>query len=379
METKKFNYIICGGGASGLLLADKLVSDPYFVNKKILLIEKDSKSINDRTWCFWEKGAGELDKIVSRKWDFAYFKSDGFVKKFETKPYTYKQIRGIDFYNNFLEIKSKDNNLSYLNAQVKNINKKQNIVTTDKGTYFGEYIFTSILDINIIKNQKQYPFLKQHFIGQLIETQNEIFSPDAVTIMDFDLPQKKSTRFMYILPFSRTKALVEYTLFSPTELKTSEYKRSIKAYLNNLDSGSYKVLETEKGSIPMTAYKFRSGNTKKLLHIGTAGGWTKASTGYTFLNTINKTNSLVSFLKKEKHLNKFEKNTRFWFYDLLFLDVLNKHNEMGSSIFKIMFERNKPEIIFKFLDNKTSLFEEIKLMYTFKKSWFIEALIKRLF
>ena len=184
---------------------------------------------------------------------------------------------------------------------------------------------------------------------------------------------------MYILPFSRTKALVEYTLFSPTELKTSEYKRSIKTYLNNLDSGSYKVLETEKGSIPMTAYKFRSGNTKKLLHIGTAGGWTKASTGYTFLNTINKTNSLVSFLKKEKHLNKFEKNTRFWFYDLLFLDVLNKHNEMGSSIFKIMFERNKPEIIFKFLDNKTSLFEEIKLMYTFKKSWFIEALIKRLF
>ena len=379
METKKFNYIICGGGASGLLLADKLVSDPYFVNKKILLIEKDSKSINDRTWCFWEKGVGELDKIVSRKWDFAYFKSDGFVKKFETKPYTYKQIRGIDFYNNFLDIKSKDNNLSYLNAQVKNINKNQNIVTTNKGTYFGEYIFTSILDINIIKNQKQYPFLKQHFIGQLIETQNEIFSPDAVTIMDFDLPQKKSTRFMYILPFSRTKALVEYTLFSPTELKTSEYKRSIKTYLNNLNSGSYKVLETEQGSIPMTAYKFNSGNTKKLLHIGTAGGWTKASTGYTFLNTINKTNSLVSFLKKEKHLNKFEKNTRFWFYDLLFLDVLNKHNEMGSSIFKIMFERNKPEIIFKFLDNKTSLFEEIKLMYTFKKSWFIEALIKRLF
>ena len=379
METKKFNYIICGGGASGLLLADKLVSDPYFVNKKILLIEKDSKSINDRTWCFWEKGTGELDKIVSRKWDFAYFKSDGFVKKFETKPYTYKQIRGIDFYNNFLEIKSKDNNLSYLNAQVKNINKNQNIVTTDKGTYFGEYIFTSILDINIIKNQKQYPFLKQHFIGQLIETQNEIFSPDAVTIMDFDLPQKKSTRFMYILPFSRTKALVEYTLFSPTELKTSEYKRSIKDYLNNLDSGSYKVLETEQGSIPMTAYKFNSGNTKKLLHIGTAGGWTKASTGYTFLNTINKTNSLVSFLKKEKYLNKFEKNTRFWFYDLLFIDVLNKHNEIGSSIFKIMFERNKPEIIFKFLDNKTSLFEEIKLMSTFKKRWFIKALIKRLF
>ena len=379
MKKNKFDYIICGGGASGLLLANELISDPFFINKRILLIEMDKKNINDRTWCFWEKGKGKLDKIVSKSWNHACFKDKNFQKNYETKPYTYKLIRGIDFYNNFRNLNRKQNNLTYLNAKISNINKLENIVITNKGTFSADYIFTSILDIKILENQKKYPLLKQHFVGQLVEVKNDIFNPDLVTFMDFDIPQKKSTRFMYILPFSKTKALVEYTLFSKNELEKREYINSIKSYLNNLNSGDFKIIEQEKGIIPMTTYKFESGNTKKLLNIGTAGGWSKASTGYTFLNTINKVESLVSFLKTGKPVNQFEKRSRFWFYDLLFLDVLSKHNDKGHSLFKRMFEKNKLETIFKFLDNKTNIIEELRLIMTFKKKWFIEALINRIF
>ena len=219
MKKNKFDYIICGGGASGLLLANELISDPFFINKRILLIEMDKKNINDRTWCFWEKGKGKLDKIVSKSWNYACFKDKNFQKNYETKPYTYKLIRGIDFYNNFRNLNRKQNNFTYLNAKISNINKLENIVITNKGTFSADYIFTSILDIKLLENQKKYPFLKQHFIGQLVEVKNDIFNPDLVTFMDFDIPQKKSTRFMYILPFSKTKALVEYTLFSKNELE----------------------------------------------------------------------------------------------------------------------------------------------------------------
>ena len=52
---------------------------------------------------------------------------------------------------------------------------------------------------------------------------------------------------------------------------------------------------------------------------------------------------------------------------------------MGSFIFKRMFKKNKPEIIFKFLDNKTTIWEELNFIKTFKKKWFVQALIKRLF
>tara|TARA_B110000444_G_scaffold261441_1_gene313631 strand:- start:6115 stop:7254 length:1140 start_codon:yes stop_codon:yes gene_type:complete len=379
MKIKKFNYIICGGGASGMLLANNLVSDPFFSDKKILLIERDSKSVNDRSWCFWEKDEGELDNMVSKKWDYALFKANRFKKKFKIEPYKYKLIRGIDFYNNFKDLKSKYDNLTYLNAEIIKIDKNTNTVFTNEENFYGDKIFSSILDFNLISNQNKYPFLKQHFIGQLVETKNEIFNPNVVTFMDFDIPQKNSTRFIYVLPFSKTKALVEYTLFSENLLEKQEYTESIKTYLENHNSGTYKVLETEQGNIPMTSYDFKSNNSKTLLYIGTAGGWTKASTGYTFLNTVSKAKELVSFLKKDRPLNEFEKTNRFWFYDLLFLDVLNKYNSLGSSIFKIMFENNDPKIIFKFLDNKTTFFEELKLMLTFKKKWFIQALIKRVF
>ena len=46
---KKYDYIICGGGASGLLLSYSILSDEYFKNKKVLLVEKDKKKINDKT------------------------------------------------------------------------------------------------------------------------------------------------------------------------------------------------------------------------------------------------------------------------------------------------------------------------------------------
>lgn len=379
MKIKKFNYVICGGGASGLLLASKLISDTFFSNKNVLLIEKDPKNLNDRTWCFWEKGKGELDHIVSKSWKSAIFKAENFKTNFSTDPYTYKLIRGIDFYKNFNYLKTKQQNLTYLNTKINSIDKRSNTVKTDKGDFIGDFIFTSLLDFDKLINYNKYPLLKQHFVGQLIKTKNEIFNPDEVTFMDFDIPQKDSTRFMYVLPLSKSKALIEYTLFSPKELDKNEYISSIEQYMKNLNPGNYKIIETEKGIIPMSAYKFTSENTKNLLNIGTAGGWTKPSTGYTFLNTLNKTNLLVSYLKMNKPLNEFEKNSRFWFYDLLFLDVLNKHNDKGSQLFKKMFEKNKPETIFKFLDNKTNIFEEIKMMLTFKKRWFVQALIKRFF
>ena len=96
--------------------------------------------------------------------------------------------------------------------------------------------------------------------------------------MDFEVPQKNNTRFMYVLPFSKHEALVEYTLFSKDLLEDKEYESAIQAYLEDKKAGEVSIVEKEKGSIPMTAYDFSQHNTANLLHIGTAGGWTKAQT-----------------------------------------------------------------------------------------------------
>jgi len=56
-----YDYIIIGAGAAGLMLADTMGKDAFFAEKSILLLDKDTKETNDRTWCFWEKGTGLFD------------------------------------------------------------------------------------------------------------------------------------------------------------------------------------------------------------------------------------------------------------------------------------------------------------------------------
>ena len=382
MENKNhFDYIICGGGASGLMLAQALSNDTYFENKTILILEKESKNNNDRTWCFWEEKGSAWDSIIHKQWDIAEFKASGFSKEIALDPFQYKMIRGIDFYKKIKSELALKPNITTLKEEVISIDDQKNNVTVSgkKEQYQGQKVFSSIPTTIHLEHKKKFPVLQQHFIGWFVKTEHPIFDPTTIQFMDFDLPQNGNTRFMYVLPFSKYEALVEYTLFSADLLKNETYETAIKDYLNQKNAGEFTIEDREQGSIPMTAYPFWKNNTPNIMHIGTAGGWTKASTGFTFQKSIRKTTEVIAFLKTNKGLNKMEQRNRFWFYDLLFLDVLSKHNEKGHMLFSLMFKKNKSERIFKFLDEQTSFVEELKIMLSFPVGLFVKALWKRIF
>jgi lycopene beta-cyclase len=184
---------------------------------------------------------------------------------------------------------------------------------------------------------------------------------------------------MYVLPKSKTEALFEYTLFSKTLLPPSEYEDAIKDYLRQKGIEDYIITEKEQGSIPMTSYEFNKENSEHILNIGTAGGWTKASTGYTFMNTTKKTKALISFLKSERDLRKFKTKTKFWYYDLLLLDVLATNNGNGAKLFSELFKKTNILTIFKFLDEESSLLQDLKIITAVPPGKFVKALLKRLF
>lgn len=382
MENKNhFDYIICGGGASGLMLIRALCFDPFFDKKKILLLEKESKNTNDRTWCFWEEKESDWESILYKSWDFADFKAAGVDKSINLNPYKYKMIRGIDFYKKIYEELAQKSNITLINQEIVDVVDKKNhgLVRTKNESYIGDKVFSSLPNNLHLENKNKFPVLNQHFIGWFVKTEHPIFKPDTIQFMDFDLPQKGNTRFMYVLPFSENEALLEYTLFSEDLLENEEYETAIKDYLSQKNAGEFSIEDREQGAIPMTAYPFWKSNTPNIMHIGTAGGWTKASTGFTFQKTMRKTNEVVAFLKQDKALNTLIQKNRFWFYDLLFLDVLSKHNEKGHLLFSLMFKENKTDRIFKFLDEQTSFLEEIKIMMSFPAGLFVKALWKRMF
>ncbi|MDG1023533.1 MAG: lycopene cyclase family protein [Flavobacteriaceae bacterium] len=384
MKKQVFDYIICGGGASGLLLVNALLEDRYFDNKRILLIERETKNSNDRTWCFWETNPGHFDFLVKKSWPKASFKSKELNLNFKLAPFHYKMLRSKAFYNEIYQKMESHKQLTLLKAEVLNIKENQSTtrVKTDKGTFESEKVFNSIFNPKALCEQKKYPVLNQHFIGWFIKTNTPTFDPEKVLFMDFDILQEDQTRFLYLLPTDEKHALVEYTLFSEGLLQKEEYEKGIMDYLNAQGISAFEIEEKEQGNIPMSCFPFEQFNTPSLLNIGTAGGWTKASTGFTFKNTERKINRLVSFLKTEKNLNQFQTKNRFRFYDLLFLDVLLKYNEQGSKLFERMFAKNHPVTIFRFLDEKTTFLEDLKILSSFSLQqirWFLSALVKRIF
>lgn len=376
-----YDYIIIGAGASGLLLADALGRDSFFADKSILLIEKDSKTKNDRTWCFWEGENGRFNDIVHKSWRTIRFAGQEIDEELKIRPYNYKMLRGIDFYQAYLERIERYPKVKLIKEEVSEILDKgdKSEVKCRGQSFFGKQTFDSRFDYSKLKQQSKYPVLQQHFLGWFVKTKQQVFKDDTATFMDFSIPQKGNTRFMYVLPFSTTFALVEYTLFSAEILEESEYESAIREYLENLGATDYEIIEKERGNIPMTCFDFTKDNTANYLKIGIAGGWAKASTGFTFYNSIKKVNTLVQFLKTGKPLSKFQKKNRYWFYDLLFLDVLYKNNHLGSHVFESLFKKRTPQLVLKFLDEDTTIWEELKVMWACPKAPFINALFKRIF
>lgn len=381
-NTTHFDYIIIGAGAAGLMLADAMAKDSFFNDKSILLLDKDAKKTNDRTWCYWEKEKGQFDTIVHKKWNYIYFGGKQFSKRFKIAPYSYKMVRGIDFYNSHFKRIKASLNITFQQETVKEVVQISNgaFVSTETATYTTQQVFNSIFDYKMATHQQKYPVLQQHFVGWVIKTSTPIFDMDQATYMDFSIPQKGNTRFMYVLPTSENEALVEYTLFSEDLLPKEEYENAIKNYLNNdLGCLDYKILETEMGSIPMTCYNFNEHDSPNIRHIGTAGGWAKPSTGYTFMSTVKKIPKIIEHIKTEKPLHKLSFKNRFWFYDMLFLDVLYEDNGNGNHVFEALFKNRSPQLIFKFLDEQTSIWEDLKYIAGCPKIPFIKALFRRLF
>ncbi len=377
----KYDFIITGSGASGLILVYRMIHDSYYDDKSILLIDKVQKDSNDRTWCFWQKGQGEWDDILEKSWENIAFKSTVHAEEISIQPYTYKMIRSAEFYRKIHKEIHQKSNISIVYDTVESIQEVDGIVKVEGQdvSYLGSKVLNSIVFDNAYRNQTKYPVLKQHFLGWFIKTEEAFFDDSTATFMDFTVEQNNNTRFMYILPMSKNEALFEYTLFSEDLLTKQEYEDAIIQYLEEKGITKYTIVEKEEGVIPMTCYKFWEHNSKNILHLGTVGGWSKASTGYTFMNIGKKTKDLVNFLKTGKDLNTFHKTSRFWYYDLLLLDVLHKENAIGSEVFGYLFKRNRTHQIFKFLDEETSFPEEFRIMASIPPWRFIKALLGRIF
>ena len=64
----EYDIIVCGGGMSGLSLIYRALKANIWSNKSIILIDKEIKTANDKTWCFWENTISPFEDVIFKKW-----------------------------------------------------------------------------------------------------------------------------------------------------------------------------------------------------------------------------------------------------------------------------------------------------------------------
>ena len=229
----KYDFIIAGSGCAGLSLLYNILLEPSLQNKSILIIDKELKNNNDRTWCFWEKDAGLFESIVYAKWNTLEFLSTDYNEKLDLGTYTYKMIQGVDFYNFVLNFAKKFTNITFLQESIVAITSDENsgYVKTVENAYTAKTIFNSTAIFNPKITEENS--LLQHFKGWVIKTEKPVFDSEVGRLMDFRVSQENGTTFMYVLPTSNTEALVEYTLFSKTILEKEKYTLALKKYIKD--------------------------------------------------------------------------------------------------------------------------------------------------
>jgi lycopene beta-cyclase len=376
---KHYNYVMLGGGAAGLGLAFALVNSPL-ADRKILIIDKEAKNSNDRTWSFWTRRPTPFDSIAYKSWAYLDFRGVEFQKRYQLDPYRYQTIRGIDYYRSIRSELAKHINVEWLQGYVEGVEDGSKVATVQVNgdKLQADWVFDSrIIQEEINQNPARYRYLKQHFLGWEIESGSQAFDPSALTLFDLRTEQREGLCFFYILPFDKCRALVEYTLFSANLLPRQDYERELEGYIQSqLEVTDYRIVDEEQGVIPMTNHPFPRRLGKRIMATGTLGGRVKPSTGYAFARIQKDSHAIARSLVAKGHpFDVPASSPRRRFYDSLMLEVIAAQGEQTRPIMSAMFQNNSIQSIFRFLDEESSVLEDLRMLASLPSRPFLKALL----
>tara|TARA_B110000971_G_scaffold105705_1_gene108473 strand:- start:2494 stop:3564 length:1071 start_codon:yes stop_codon:yes gene_type:complete len=355
---KEFDYIIIGGGCSGLSLAYALETNNNLKNKSLAIIELRTEYIRDKTWSFWKTVNHNFEDCVMKSWNNFSINTSSKSLKLKTKNFPYQTINSELFYKKINNKLLRNKNIQFF----KNIND----INTNNSL-----IFNSVPKSGADKSK-----LWQHFQGIEIETEKNFFDTEIINLMDFNCDQRDNVHFFYTLPFTKNKALVETTWISKLDDNSlRDYDSQIEKYIkDSLGIKNYKISYKEMGAIPLFYPMYVNENKK--INIGSVGGMTRLSTGYTFLNIQEHSEYIVKNIDKIKNIKAYTIGKKYKFLDHVFLKVLEKYPEKMPNIFFKMFVGSADTVI-KFLSNKSNIFEDLLIILKIPYKWiFIKSLFR---
>ncbi|NBW52525.1 MAG: hypothetical protein EBR39_01125 [Betaproteobacteria bacterium] len=366
---QKFDIGIIGAGLSGLTLANSLLSKKI---NNFILFEKAFK--NDKTYSFWS-GPGlfdikkKLNIRIKKEWSQIEVKVKGKSYIIDLGHYRYacyeSKLVLQELYKRVVTKGIKVERGSLI-KHIKKINDNWEINLDRK-----KILLKNVADSRPNnKFEDKYPSLKQVFIGSEIISNEKIFNENTATLMDF-FESKKNVIFTYVLPFSKTRALVETTFFSH-EINFKEVDALHKKTLKNFNIKE--ILRTEKAVLPMSPY-FEERADNQYFKIGNFGGASRPASGYAFTRIALWANQIDIKNQFTYKLINHKKNYLTNWLDKIFLSVLRSNPKEAPKIFQIFFTKVPIASVIRFLSDQARLIDYLAIVLKLPKIIMLRGLL----
>jgi lycopene beta-cyclase len=375
-DSLNYDYVFLGLGCGNGLMLLQLADEGMLANKRILVIEPELIVKNDRTFCFWMEpervNSCFLSVLVENQWR----KVNVGEKVQSLDSLRYYRISGRTLSEKVQSLLTREN------ARIIQI-KYDGIPKTDgenaQLSILGEHLTASLVFDNrppsYVEPNASETRLFQSFYGWEIKSDRPVFDADCFTMMDFNVQQEGATQFMYVLPFDEHRALVEITRFGEELLPSERAEQALLSYLTQ-HSICYSIEDKEKGVIPMFSHSILgNASSSAWINTGERAGMLKPSTGYSFERSLTFAKHVVEGIKvnSKPYLTK---KTRFAYYDRLLLQILRDQPAKGALIFTQLFKQNAAINVFKFLDERSTLREDLRILKSLPFGLFVGAAIK---
>lgn len=360
---KKQRILIIGAGASGCLLLHMLIKKGLHRDFEITLAERRTSWHKPARWCFWETRPFGLSPLISHRWPDFSVSGPGWDIQGQWEHAPYAHISGDDFYS-FMD------DLCTTHSNDVRVLFEQEVSDLRGADY--DYIFDSRLPADA------QPSWFQHFYGQIVKTEGNVFSDKKVGLMHFQQTEGQHVHFIYVLPFTKDTALIETTYLSaaPFSQKTI-YQNDLAAYIGKtFKIDAYEVIEEERGAIPLFVSPPRDADSKHI-PIGAAAGAVRCATGYGFWHMMTHAENLADALRGGGHLHNISpirKRTRWM--DHVFLRAIQEDPKRAPDYFRDMFTDCKPQTLSAFLMDEGGWAERFQLMRSLPSAPFLKQVIR---
>jgi lycopene beta-cyclase len=374
-DSSTYDLAVIGAGGAGMCLLLQLLTRPYFNDKRILVIEPRRKQSNDRTWCFWtlpeEAVHHALVSLADHHWSSFELANGRLIES----GYQYHHLRSSALYKKVHALVKQHTCTDWIQDRVVAVQEHNSHVAiqTDTRHFTASLVFDSRFQAEQLAVLNRPDTVWQSFIGWRIQLEVAMEAPNSVRLMNFDVPQNGETQFMYCLPFENQQALVEITRFGKNCITEEEAADLLPEWIHRR-LGAFTILEHERGKIPMTqGLNQDTPSSSRLIPIGTAAGAVKSTTGYAIKTMHDHACRIAESLEQEQTVPAIRRKPRFEFYDSLLLQILKDRPDRGKNIFDQLFHRNALHRIFCFLDEKTTIRQEIPLLFSLPVMDFLQA------